>query len=84
MSEMPVAKKIAAMQPYLFPYLGYFQLRAATDEFVLGDGLQYAKQSWINRNRVLLYGQERLITFQVKKGSHRARINEKVFADGFG
>jgi hypothetical protein len=83
MSRIPVAKKIAAMQPYLFPYLGYFQLIAATDEFVLGDDLQYAKQSWINRNRVLLYGREKLITFQVKKGSHLARINEKVFADDF-
>ncbi|MFL6716695.1 MAG: WbqC family protein [Burkholderiaceae bacterium] len=71
------------MQPYLFPYLGYFQLIAAVDEFVLGDDLQYVKESWINRNRVLINRKEKMISFPLRKSGHLSRINEKYFADDF-
>lgn len=83
MSGLPTAGKIGAMQPYLFPYLGYFQLVSAVDEFVLGDDLQYVKESWINRNRILVNRAEKLISFPLKKSSHLARINEKEFSDDF-
>lgn len=46
--------KIAVMQPYLFPYLGYFQLIASVDVFVYYDDVNYIKGGWINRNRLLL------------------------------
>jgi hypothetical protein len=46
--------KLAIMQPYLFPYLGYFQLVAAVDKFVFYDDVNYIKNGWINRNRLLL------------------------------
>lgn len=78
-----MSRKIAAMQPYLFPYLGYFQLIAAADAFVIGDNLQYVKESWINRNRILVSRQEKLLTFPLKKSAHTARINERFFADDF-
>lgn len=45
--------KIAIMQPYFFPYIGYFQLIAAVDRFILCDDVQYIRHGWINRNRVL-------------------------------
>ena len=41
------------MQPYLFPYLGYFQLIHAVDRFLLYDNLDYIKEGWVNRNRLL-------------------------------
>jgi hypothetical protein len=41
------------MQPYFFPYLGYFQLIHAVDRFVLFDDVQYIQSGWINRNRIL-------------------------------
>lgn len=47
---------MAGMQPYFFPYLGYWQLIAAVDCFVLFDESQYIKQGWVNRNRVLRQG----------------------------
>jgi hypothetical protein len=78
-----MSKNIGLMQPYLFPYLGYFQLINAVDEFVLGDDLQYEKESWINRNRILVNGRDMLITFPLRKDSHLARINQRVFADNF-
>ena len=44
--------KIAIMQPYLFPYIGYFQLINSVDKFVVLDDVQYMKGGWINRNRI--------------------------------
>lgn len=41
------------MQPYFFPYIGYFQLMHLSDEFIIFDTVQYRKKGWINRNRVL-------------------------------
>lgn len=74
---------VGLMQPYLFPYLGYFQLIKAVNVFALGDDLQYEKESWINRNRILVNNREKLITFPLRKDSHRARINERTFSDNF-
>ncbi len=41
------------MQPYFFPYLGYFSLIKQTERFILIDSVQFIKQGWIERNRVL-------------------------------
>lgn len=45
--------KLAINQPYFFPYLGYFSLIKQTDQFILLDEIQYIKQGWISRNRIL-------------------------------
>jgi hypothetical protein len=45
--------KIAIMQPYFFPYLGYFSLIKHTDQFVLLDEVQFIRHGWIERNRIL-------------------------------
>lgn len=45
--------KIAIMQPYFFPYIGYWQLISAVDCFVLFDDAQYMRHGWVNRNRIL-------------------------------
>jgi hypothetical protein len=45
--------KIAIMQPYLFPYIGYFSLIKATDFWVVFDNVQFIRHGWIERNRVL-------------------------------
>lgn len=46
--------KLAIMQPYFFPYLGYFQLIRAVDIFVAFDDVSYIKRGWINRNFLLM------------------------------
>lgn len=48
--------KLAIMQPYFFPYIGYWQLIHAADRFVLFDDAQYMRHSWVNRNRILKPG----------------------------
>ena len=50
--------KVAMMQPYLFPYLGYFQLVNAVDVFVFADDVNFIKGGFINRNRILLKNEE--------------------------
>lgn len=49
--------KAAIMQPYFYPYIGYFQLIHATDRFILFDDVQYIRHGWINRNRILKPGE---------------------------
>ncbi len=49
-------KKIAIMQPYFFPYLGYFSLIKHTDLFILLDEVQFIRHGWIERNRILKPG----------------------------
>jgi len=68
--------KIAIMQPYLFPYIGYFQLVNAVDKFVFYDDVNFIKQGWINRNNILLNGEKLLFSFPVEKISSFKKINE--------
>jgi hypothetical protein len=72
------------MQPYLFPYLGYFQLINAADTFVIYDDVQYIRRGWMNRNRILLNGRDWTFTFSVKKHRRAELVRNIRFADTFG
>lgn len=71
--------KLAIMQPYFFPYIGYFQLIASSDVFVLHDDVQYIKGGWVNRNRILFNGADRMITLPVQKDAHDLPINARNY-----
>ena len=73
--------KLAIMQPYFLPYIGYFQLISAVDEFVILDDVNFIKGGWINRNRILLDGKEKYITKPVNGASQNKKINELRFVD---
>jgi hypothetical protein len=68
--------KLAIMQPYLFPYLGYYQLVAAVDKFVFYDDVNFINRGWINRNRILLNGEAFYITVPLAGASQCKKINE--------
>lgn len=68
--------KVAVMQPYFFPYIGYFQLINAVDVFVFYDDVNYIKKGWINRNRILVNGKDKLFTIPLKDASQNKIINE--------
>ena len=68
--------RIAIMQPYTFPYLGYFQLINAVDTFVFYDDVNFIKRGWINRNNILVNGQGSLFTIPLLKASQNKQINE--------
>ncbi len=71
-----INKKIAIMQPYIFPYLGYFQLINSVDEFVFYDDVNFIKKGWINRNNILLNNQKFMFTIPCIKISQNKLINE--------
>lgn len=68
--------KLAIMQPYLFPYLGYFQLIRAADAFVVYDDVNYIKGGWINRNCILANGDGQRITLPLQGASPNKLINQ--------
>ena len=68
--------KLAIMQPYIFPYLGYFQLLKAVDTFIIYDDVNIIKQGWINRNRILLNDSDFKFNIILKGASSFKKINE--------
>ena len=72
--------RAAVMQPYFFPYIGYWQLIHAVQIFVLFDDVQYIRHGWINRNRVLKHGGGwQYLTVPLKKHAKNELI-KNVFA----
>lgn len=68
--------KIGIMQPYFFPYIGYWQLINAVDKYVICDDVNYIKNGWINRNKIIINKEPRLISLQIRKVSQNKLINE--------
>lgn len=68
--------KLAIMQPYLFPYIGYFQLIDAVDRFIIYDDVNYINRGWINRNRILINGKASYFTIPLNKASQNRLISE--------
>ncbi|MEM8520382.1 WbqC family protein [Flavobacterium sp. PL12] len=68
--------KLAIMQPYLFPYIGYFQLISAVDKFVVYDDVNFIKGGWINRNNLLINKKVNMFTLPLDKPSPFTLINE--------
>ncbi len=75
--------RLAIMQPYFLPYLGYFSLIAETDCFVILDEVQYIRHGWINRNRILkpCFNDIQYIGIPVSKHSQQTEIRDIQIAD---
>lgn len=73
--------KIGIMQPYFFPYIGYFQLMNAVDEFVVYDKIQFTKKGWINRNRILVNNKDAFFTLPLRKDSDYLNVVDRYLAD---
>lgn len=71
--------RVALMQPYFFPYIGYFQLMSAVDCFVFYDEAQFMKGGWVNRNRILRDGAAHWWTLPVVHDSFRLPINARRY-----
>ncbi len=76
-----IDKKIAIMQPYFFPYIGYFQLIEKADVFVIYDEIKFTKKGWINRNRFLCQNKVNHFTLPLKKGSDYLNVSERFLSD---
>jgi hypothetical protein len=75
--------KLAIMQPYFMPYIGYFQLINSVDQFIIYDNIQYTKKGWINRNRILANGKDQLITLPIKKDSDYLDVIERELSESW-
>jgi predicted GNAT family acetyltransferase len=74
--SMRYRKRVAIMQPYVFPYIGYFNLIDSSDLFVFYDDVNFITRGWINRNKILANGEASLFSIPVLKGSQNKAINE--------
>jgi len=75
--------RVAIMQPYFLPYLGYFQLINAVDIFVVYDNIKYTKKGWINRNRYLMNGAPSTFSIPLKKAPDSLQVQDRFIADEF-
>lgn len=75
--------RLAIMQPYFFPYIGYFQLIAAVDMFIVYDNIKYTKKGWISRNRMLQNGKDAMFSLSLKSDSDSLDVCERELAADF-
>lgn len=75
--------KLGIMQPYFFPYIGYFQLMNVVDEFVVYDNIEFTKKGWINRNRILVNGHDLFITIPLRKDSDYLDLRDRYLAESW-
>ena len=68
--------KVAIMQPYFMPYIGYFQLINAVDKFIIYDDVNFIKKGWINRNTILVNGKCLLVSIPLKKVTQNKVIDQ--------
>lgn len=72
---------IGIMQPYLFPYIGYWQLINIVDTFVIYDNIQFSKKGWFHRNNILLDGKKTLFSIPLKKDSDSLDVVDRFISD---
>jgi hypothetical protein len=75
--------RLGIMQPYFLPYIGYYQLIAAVDIFVVYDNIKYTKKGWINRNRMLLNGSDVMFSLPLKKDSDTKYVLDREISPDF-
>ncbi len=75
--------KLAIMQPYFLPYIGYWQLIESVDKYVIYDDVNYIKKGWIDRNNYLINGGKKLVKIVISGASQNKLINEINILDDF-
>lgn len=73
--------KLAIMQPYFMPYIGYFQLINAVDKFIFYDDVTFIKQGWINRNQILINNQAKMFSIPLSNASSHVLIKDVLISE---
>lgn len=68
--------RLGIMQPYFFPYIGYWQLIKAVDKYIIYDDVNFIKGGWVNRNNILINRESKLINLRLHDASPNKLINE--------
>lgn len=74
--------KLGIMQPYFFPYIGYWQLMNLVDKYIIYDDVNYIKGGWINRNRICVNHEAVYFNLYLKAASPNKKINEILIDKG--
>lgn len=74
---------VGIMQPYFMPYIGYWQLLNCVDTFVIYDNIEFEKNGWIRRNRILVNNEPKMISLPLKKDSDYLDVVQRYLADDF-
>lgn len=74
---------LGIMQPYFMPYIGYWQLMAAVDKYVVYDDVNFIKRGWVNRNNILLNGEPYMFSVALSGASQNKLFNEIDIIDDF-
>lgn len=75
--------RLAIMQPYFFPYIGYFHLAAAVEAFIVYDNIKYTKKGWINRNRMLQNGKDVVFTLPLQGAPDSNLVCQRELSSSF-
>lgn len=75
--------RVSIMQPYFYPYAGYYRLFAASDVFVVLDCVQFPRRGWVHRNKLRnSNGELQWLTLPlVKSKRDTTRICDLAFLD---
>ena len=73
--------KLAIMQPYFMPYIGYFQLINTVDKFIFYDDVTFIKQGWINRNQILINNQAKMFSIPLSNASSHVLIKDVLISE---
>ena len=77
---------LSLMQPYFFPYIGYFSLIKKSDFFIFFDTPQYERSSWMNRNRIRHPNpteESNYIMAQLAKAHYTTALNKREITKTF-
>ena len=75
--------RVGVLQPYLLPYIGYFQLINCVDHLVVFDDAQYTKKGWINRNRFQTNGVEQKLSIPLERASDFPNIRDRKISSSY-
>lgn len=75
--------KIGIMQPYIFPYIGYFQLINAVDKYVIYDDVNYIKNGWVAHNCIIVNNTKHMFSIQMHQASVNKLFNQVEIKDNF-
>lgn len=73
--------KLAIMQPYFMPYIGYFQLINTVEKFIFYDDVTFIKQGWINRNQILINNQASMFSIPLTNASSHVLIKDVLISE---
>jgi hypothetical protein len=80
MEKIVAPLTVSIMQPYFFPYAGYFRLFAASDLFVVYDCVQFPRRGWVHRNVLIdASGSERWLTLPIERAPRDVLICDLRF-----